>query len=80
MGSIELILAKLFDNFKAKNPMIAVLIIAILSGFMVALQGWDFFGEKTEVVLQWVIWVLAVLTGSRTTAAIKKAEEEKTKL
>ena len=80
MGSIELILAKLFDNFKAKNPMIAVLIIAILSGFMVALQGWDFFGEKTEVILQWVIWVLVVLTGSRTTATLKKAEEKEKNL
>lgn len=77
MGSIELILAKLFDSFKAKNPMWAAIIIAVLTGFMVALQGFDFFGEKTQVILEWVIFALAALTGSRTYGSLKKADEKK---
>lgn len=77
MGSIELILAKLFDSFKAKNPMWAAIIIALLTGFAVALEAYPFFGETTTVVLQWVTFALVALTGSRTTTVLKKADEKK---
>jgi len=76
MGSIELILAKLFDSFKVKNPMAAI-IIALLTCFAVALEAYPFFGETTTVVLQWVTFALVALTGSRTTTVLKKADEKK---
>jgi len=80
MGSINLILAKLFDSFKLKNPVAAAIVLGLLAGFIVALQQYEFFGDKTTVVLEWVVFVLAALTGSRTYSTIQEAKESEKKL
>ena len=80
MGTIELFLAKFFASFKVKQPIWAAIILGLLAGFAVALEAYPFFGETTTVVLQWITFVLAALTGTHTTAIMKKAEAEEKKL
>lgn len=77
MDFINVILAKLFDSFKAKNPMIATAVIALLSGAVIYLEayGQQLLGDSATVVLQVIGVVLIGLQGSRTTDII--AEDKK---
>lgn len=77
MDFINVLLAKLFDSFKAKNPTIATAIIIFLGAVVYAannglgeLVGYDF-----SKVIEYVAIVLGFLQGSRTSAII--AEDKK---
>ena len=74
MDFITNILAQLFDSFKAKNPKIAAIIILTLGGFLYLTQNGlgEMIGVNFAKVVEWVIFVLAALQGSRTTAILKE--------
>lgn len=77
MNFIEIILARLFDSFKASNPKIAALIIFILGVVIYAANNGlaDLIGTDLTKYVEWVVFALAALTGSRTTKVL--AEQKK---
>lgn len=74
---INEILAKLFDSFKAKNPLIAVLIVSLIIGFKFFIDNGDYLGVNESKIDEWVTFVLLALQGSRTTSILKKEEPKK---
>lgn len=72
MNVLEVFLAKLFDSFKAKNPMLAAIIVALLLGFKYVLDNTTLFQGSYENIIEWVVLVIAALQGSRTTNVLKK--------
>jgi hypothetical protein len=72
MNFIERLLARLFDGFKAKNPIIAGVIISVLIAAKYFLTENDLVGVDEEKILGWILFGLAALTGSRTTEVLKK--------
>ena len=73
------ILAQLFDSFKAKNPKVAAIIILVLGAFLWAAQNG--LGEVSGVdfgkAMEWVVFVLAALQGSRTSQILHQDKETK---
>jgi len=80
MDMILKILATIFDKFKAQNPLVATIIIAVLIAFSYFLQtqGEEVFGEAYANILQWVNWILLGLQGSRTTNILTKNGDSRT--
>lgn len=79
MDFLTKILAQLFDSFKAKNPKIAAIIILVLGAFLWAAQNGlgEVSGVDFSKAMEWVVFVLAALQGSRTTQYIKEADKKK---
>jgi hypothetical protein len=78
MSFIESFLAQIFDKFKASNPKIATIIIFILGVFIYAIQNGlpELIGTDLTKVLEWVVFVLAALTGSRTYNYLPKDDKK----
>lgn len=76
MNLLNEVLAKLFDNFKAKNPMIATIIIFVLGIVIYAANNGlgDLIGKDLSKIVEWVSFVLLALQGSRTTNILKEKE------
>lgn len=72
MDFLNVFLARLFDSFKASSPKLASIIILILGVFLYAAQNGlsDLVGVDLSNVVQWVVFLLAALTGSRTTKVL----------
>lgn len=72
MDTINLILAKLFDQFKTANPKIAAIVILVLGTLIYWSQNGlgDLIGVNLAEVVKWASIVLGFLTGSRTTAIL----------
>jgi len=79
MNYFNVILAKLFDSFKAKNPKIAALIILLLGVLLYATEHGlgDILGHDLNSVVQVLSFLLAALQGSRTTDILEKKDESK---
>jgi hypothetical protein len=79
MDFMTKILAQLFDSFKAKNPKVAAIIILVLGAFLWAAQNG--LGEVSGVdfgkAMEWVVFVLAALQGSRTSQILHQDKETK---
>ena len=78
MNFIEVILARIFDSFKASNPKLAAIIIFILGVLVYAANNGlaDLIGTDLTKYVEWVLFVLAALTGSRTTKVLSEAEKK----
>jgi len=78
MDFITNILAQLFDSFKAKNPKIAAIILFVLGAVIYAANNGlpELIGVDLSKVVEWVAFVLAALTGSRTTSFLKENEKK----
>jgi hypothetical protein len=78
MNFIEVILARVFDSFKASNPKLAAIIIFILGVLVYAANNGleDLIGTDLTKYVEWVLFVLAALTGSRTTKVLSEAEKK----
>ena len=78
MNFIEVILARIFDSFKASNPKLAAIIILILGVLVYAANNGlaDLIGTDLTKYVEWVLFVLAALTGSRTTKVLSEAEKK----
>jgi hypothetical protein len=76
---INSILAKLFDNFKAKNPQLAGFVILLLGTVIYLSENGlpELIGADLSVVVKWVSVALVALTGSRTTNILHPKEIEK---
>ena len=72
------ILAKLFDNFKAKNPTLATVIILLLGVVLYLSENGlpELIGNDLNTVVQVVSFLLAALQGSRTTEILKETEKK----
>lgn len=75
MNFLEQILAKLFDSFKAKNPLIALLIISLMVGFKFFIDSGDYLGVNETKIDEWVLFALAVMTGTRTTNILNQGKK-----
>lgn len=62
-------LANVFDWFKAKNPVVALIILSAIGGLNIFIEsgGTDVFGPKLTEYVQYISWVWAALQGTRTT-------------
>ena len=78
MNFIEVILARVFDSFKASNPKLAAIIIFILGVLVYAANNGlsDLIGTDLTKYVEWVLFILAALTGSRTTKVLSEAEKK----
>ena len=74
---INEILANLFDSFKAKNPLLALIIVTLIIAFKLFLDNGDYLGVNESKIDEWVTFVLLALQGSRTTDILKKEEVKK---
>lgn len=72
MDFLTQILAKLFDSFKANNPKVAAIIIFVLGVFLYAAQNGlpELAGMDMDKIVQWIVFILAALQGSRTTGIL----------
>ena len=72
MNFLNEILAKLFDNFKAKNPTLAAVIILLLGVVLYLTENGlpELIGNDLNTVVQISTFLLAALQGSRTTAIL----------
>jgi hypothetical protein len=75
MNILQTILARIFDKFKAKNPVLALAIISILVGFKFFLDSGDYLGVNESKIDEWVLFALAVLTGTRTTNILQEQKK-----
>lgn len=75
MNILQTILARIFDTFKAKNPVLALAIISLLVGFKFFLESGDYLGVNESKIDEWVLFALAVLTGTRTTNILKEQKK-----
>lgn len=50
MNFVEQILARLFDSFKAKNPLIALLIVSLMVGFKFFIDSGDYLGVNESKI------------------------------
>lgn len=71
------ILAKLFDAFKAKNPLLALIVFSLIIGFKFFLDGGDYLGVNESRIDEIITFVLLSLQGTRTTNILDKAETKK---
>lgn len=71
------ILAKLFDSFKAKNPLLALIIVTLIIALKFFLDNGDYLGVNESKIDEWVTFVLLALQGSRTTDILNKEEVKK---
>lgn len=78
MNFIELFLARIFDSFKASNPKLAAIIIFILGVVIYAANNGlpDLIGEDLTKYIEWAVFALAALTGSRTTKVLNESKKE----
>jgi hypothetical protein len=78
MNFIEVILARIFDSFKASNPKLAAIIILVLGVLVYAANNGlaDLIGTDLTKYVEWVLFILAALTGSRTTKVLSEAEKK----
>lgn len=78
MSFIESYLAQIFDKFKASNPKIATIIIFILGVLLYAVQNGlgDIIGVDLNKLVEWLVFIMAALTGSRTYNYLPKKEEK----
>jgi len=74
---INEILAKLFDSFKAKNPLLALIIVTLIIALKFFLDNGDYLGVNESKIDEWVTFVLLALQGSRTTDILNKEEVKK---
>jgi len=79
MDFVTNILAKLFDSFKAKNPKVAAIIILVLGAFLYLAQNGlgEVSGVDFSKVIEWVVFILAALQGSRTTTILHPELKDK---
>jgi threonine/homoserine/homoserine lactone efflux protein len=79
MDFLTSVLARMFDNFKASNPKIAMAIIFVLGVFLYAAQNGlpELIGVDLSKVVQWIVFLMAALTGSRTSAILANSKEKK---
>lgn len=75
MNFLEQILARLFDAFKAKNPIIALVIVSLMVGFKFFLENGDYLGVNESKIDEWVLFILAVMTGTRTTNILNQGKK-----
>lgn len=78
MSFIESFLAQIFDKFKASNPKIATIIIFILGVLLYAVQNGlgDIIGVDLNKVVEWLVFIMAALTGSRTYNYLPKEDKK----
>lgn len=78
MNLLELYIAKIVDAFKAGNPKIYAIIVLVLGTLIYLSENGlgDIVGYDLANIVKYISIVLGFLTGSRTTAVIKKAEAE----
>jgi len=60
------LLAGFLDKFKASSPVLFVIVAAVLTGLKYVLDAQIFPLDPS--VGEWVLWVIALFTGSRTTS------------
>lgn len=72
MNFIEVFLARIFDSFKASNPKLAAIIIFVLGVLVYAANNGlaELIGQDLTKYVEWVLFALAALTGSRTTKVL----------
>ena len=77
MDTIQLILAYIFDFFKAKNPTTAALVLSILViiayNFNAIAANFGITNTTFIEAVKWVNFVLIALTGARTTSVLSKS-------
>lgn len=78
MNFIEVILARIFDTFKASNPKLAAIIIFVLGVLVYAANNGlaELIGTDLTKYVEWVLFILAALTGSRTTKVLNQTEKK----
>lgn len=78
MSFVEGFLAQIFDKFKASNPKIATIIIFILGVLLYAVQNGlgDIIGVDLNNVVEWLVFIMAALTGSRTYNYLPKEDKK----
>lgn len=76
---VNKIFAKIFNNFKTKNPLVAALIISVIIGLKYFIDSGDFLGANETKIDEWVTMILLALTGSHTTAILSEPKEKEKK-
>lgn len=79
MDFLTNLLAKFFEAFKHKNPVVAAVILGVLAASLTFLesQGSTIFGEGALVWAKWINVALLALTGTHTSGILEKAEKKK---
>lgn len=74
MNTITLILAQLFDKFKAANPKLAASLILLFGVIIYAAENGlgELIGYDMAIIVKWTALVLGLLQGSRTAPYIDK--------
>lgn len=66
MDAIQQFLASLLDKFKAKNPVVFVVIVAVLTGLKVVIDNGVI--PVDPKIAEWALWVIALFVNSSTFA------------
>lgn len=74
MDYLTKLLAQLFDNFKAKNPKIASIILLVIGILIYAINNGlgDILGHDLSVYSTWILIAYGFLTGTRTTQILNE--------
>lgn len=70
MDVIQNFIASLLDKFKVSNPLIFTVVVAVLTGLKVAIDGNAI--PLDPKITTWVLWVIALFVNSSTFQFTKK--------
>jgi hypothetical protein len=79
MDFITNLLAKFFEAFKTKNPIVAAIILGALAASLAFLesQGSIVFGEGALTWAKWINVALLALTGTHTSSILERKGDKK---
>ena len=72
MDAIQKFLAALLDKFKVSNPVLFTVVVAVLTGLKVAIDGNII--PLDQKIMEWVLWIIALFVNSSTFKFINKNE------
>ena len=70
MDAIQKFLAALLDKFKVSNPVLFTIVVAVLTGLKVAIDGNII--PLDPKIMEWVLWIIALFVNSSTFKFVNK--------
>lgn len=70
MDAIQKFLAALLDKFKVSNPVLFTVVVAVLTGLKVAIDGNII--PLDPKIMEWVLWIIALFVNSSTFKFVNK--------